>query len=350
MQVLIVDDNQTNLILVRKLVEKISGCVSLSFSDPLEALRTAATLDIDLVLVDYMMPGIDGISFIRSFRALPNGADVPMVMITTADERAILHAALEAGATDFLTKPIETVEFLSRVRNLLRLREAQNKLRDHAKSLAAEVRNATMALASREEEIILRLSRAAEQRDDGTGNHIVRMAILCRMIAEGLGLSEEECRTISLAAPMHDVGKIGVSDAILLKPGRLDPEERKEMERHTEYGYKILAGSNSELIQLAAELALSHHERWDGKGYPRGLKGEAIPLFARIASVADVCDALASERPYKPAWPLDKIKNYLAEHAGTQFDAACVDAFLKRWDEVTAIYAEEKPCSFNAVA
>jgi response regulator RpfG family c-di-GMP phosphodiesterase len=350
MNVLIIDDNQTNLILVRKLVEKISGCVSLSFPDPLEALRAASTLEIDLVLVDYMMPGIDGISFIRSFRSLPNGADVPVVMITTADERAILHAALEAGATDFLTKPIETVEFLSRVKNLLRLREAQNKLRDHANSLAAEVRNATMALSAREEEIILRLSRAAEQRDDGTGNHIVRMATLCRMIAEGLGLGEDQCRTIYLAAPMHDVGKIGVSDAILLKPGRLDPDERREMERHTEYGYKILAGSNSELIQLAAEMALSHHERWDGKGYPRGLKGEAIPLCARITSVADVCDALASERPYKPAWPLDKIKVYLAEHAGTQFDPACVGSFLKRWDEVIAIYGEEPPSCFNAVA
>ncbi len=350
MRVLIVDDNQTNLVLLRKLVEKISGCVSTSFADPLEALRAAPGLDIDLVLVDYMMPGIDGISFIRSFRALPNGADVPVVMITTADERAILHAALEAGATDFLTKPIETVEFLSRVKNLLRLREAQNKLRDHANSLAGEVRKATAALASREEEIILRLSRAAEQRDDGTGNHIIRMATLCRMIAEALGLSEETCRTIYLAAPMHDVGKIGVSDAILLKPGRLDPEERREMERHTEYGYKILAGSNSELIQLAAEMALSHHERWDGKGYPRGLKGTDIPLFARIASVADVCDALASERPYKPAWPLDQIKAYLVEQARAQFDPGCVEAIIRRWNDVAAMYGGDAASSFDAVA
>jgi len=350
MNVLIIDDNQTNLILIRKLVEKISGCVSLSFVDPLAALRAAPDHEIDLVLVDYMMPGMDGITFIRSFRALPNGADVPIVMITTADERAILHAALEAGATDFLTKPIETVEFLSRVKNLLRLREAQNTLREHAQSLDAKVKSATTALGAREEEIILRLSKAAERRDNGTGDHILRMATLCRIIAEAIGLSEDECRTVYLAAPMHDVGKIGVSDAILLKPGRLDPHERREMERHTEYGHEILAGSASELIRHAADMALSHHERWDGTGYPKRLKGNEIPLFARIVSVADVCDALASERPYKPAWPLDRIKNYLAGHAGTQFDPTCVEAFLGRWDEVARLYGEDTVSSFHAVA
>ncbi len=343
MRVLIVDDNQTNLILLRRLVEKIEGCRPLVFSDPLQALMEASTSDVDLAVVDYMMPGVDGLSFIRRFRSFPNGEDVPIVMITTAEERAILHAALEAGATDFLTKPIETVEFLSRVKNLLRLREAQNRLRDQARELAAKVKTATRALAAREEEIILRLSRAAERRDDGTGTHIVRMAALCRLIAEGLGLDEETVHTISLAAPMHDVGKIGVPDAILLKPGGLDSEERQAMEKHTEYGFEILDGSNSELIRLAAEMALSHHERWDGTGYPRGLAGEDIPLSGRIAAVADVCDALASERPYKPAWPLEAIKAYLIESCGSQFDPRCVQALLKRWDEVQSLYASGPP-------
>ncbi|HEX8165124.1 MAG TPA: HD domain-containing phosphohydrolase [Beijerinckiaceae bacterium] len=349
MHVLIVDDNQTNLILLRKLVEKIEGCVPLAFADPLQALVAASTAAIDLVLVDYMMPGVDGISFVRRFRSFPSGEDVPIIMITTADERAILHAALEAGATDFLTKPIEAVEFLSRARNLLRLREAQNRLREQACSLAAEVAKATAALGAREEEIILRLSRAAEQRDDGTGDHILRMASLCRTIAEGLGLDRDTARTIYLAAPMHDVGKIGISDAILLKPGRLDPEERREMERHAEYGFRILDGSNSDLIRLAAEMALSHHERFDGKGYPRRLAAEAIPLSGRIAAVADVCDALASERPYKPAWSLDRIKAYLIENAGTQFDPQCVRALVARWSDVVALYGAE-PRPLTAVA
>jgi putative two-component system response regulator len=343
MHVLIVDDNQTNLILLRKLVEKIDGCVPLAFADPLQALIAASTAAVDLVLVDYMMPGVDGISFVRRFRAFPNGDEVPIVMITTADERAILHAALDAGATDFLTKPIEPVEFLSRVRNLLRLREAQNRLRDQARALSAEVAEATGALVAREKEIILRLSRAAEQRDDDTGDHILRMASLCRTIAEGLGLDPDVTRTLYLAAPMHDVGKIGVSDAILLKPDRLDPAERREMERHAEYGFRILDGSSSELIRTAAEMALSHHERWDGKGYPRGLAAEAIPLCGRIAAVADVCDALASERPYKPAWSLDKIRAYLIENAGTQFDSRCVHALIGRWSEVVALYGAQPP-------
>jgi putative two-component system response regulator len=170
------------------------------------------------------------------------------------------------------------------------------------------------------------------------------MASLCRTIADGLGLDPDVTRTLYLAAPMHDVGKIGVSDAILLKPDRLDPEERREMQRHAEYGFRILDGSSSELIRTAAEMALAHHERWDGTGYPRGLAAEAIPLCGRIAAVADVCDALASERPYKPAWSLDRIKAYLIENAGTQFDPQCVRALIGRWGEVVALYgAQTRP-------
>lgn len=209
-------------------------------------------------------------------------------------------------------------------------------------SMIGEIRKATIDLVAREEEIIHRLSRAAEQRDDQTGEHIMRMAKLCRLVTQGLGLDEKLSDDIYRAAPMHDVGKIGVPDAILFKTGRLDPNERREMEKHAQFGYEILRDSNSTLIQLAAEIALCHHERWDGTGYPRGLRGEDIPLSGRIASVADVCDALASERPYKKAWPLEAVKAYLIENSGTQLDPACVRALIARWPSVENLYSGSK--------
>lgn len=219
-------------------------------------------------------------------------------------------------------------------------------------SMIEEIRSATSGIVAREEEIIHRLSRAAEQRDDQTGEHIMRMARLCRLVAQGLGLDEKRCEDLYRAAPMHDVGKIGVPDAILFKAGRLDPDERREMENHALFGYEILRDSNSPLIQLAAEIALTHHERWDGKGYPRGLKGDDIPITGRTAAVADVCDALASQRPYKKAWSLESVRAYLVENAGTQFDPACVRALIGRWSDVEQLYtnATVAPASVKAHA
>ena len=188
------------------------------------------------------------------------------------------------------------------------------------------------------EELVRRLLRAAERRDDDTGNHIVRMAEAARVIARRLGLDDETVRLIHGAAPMHDIGKIGVPDAVLLKPGRLDDDERRIMESHVEEGYEILRDSTIPLVQVAAEIASSHHERWDGTGYPRGLKGPDIPLSGRIAAVADVFDALTSDRPYKRAWPHEKAIGYLRENAGTQFDPDCVQAFVDGWSEIAPLY------------
>jgi len=206
--------------------------------------------------------------------------------------------------------------------------------------MMAEIRETSVSLSKREAELIFRLSRATESRDNETGGHIARMAEICRLVAEGLNLSKKETEAIHRVAPLHDVGKIAVPDMIMLKPGKLDPAERREMEKHTSYGYEILSGSESDLIRKAAEMAWSHHERWDGAGYPRGLKGSEIPLAGRVAAVADVCDALASKRPYKPAWSLDSVRAHLVENSGTQFDPACVEGLLKRWGEVERLYAE----------
>ena len=206
-------------------------------------------------------------------------------------------------------------------------------------SMMSEIRRATGEIVSRENEIIVRLSRATERRDGETGEHITRMAALCRMTAESLGLDGRRVQAIQQAAPLHDIGKLGVPDAIMFKAGRYDAEERRAMERHAEYGYEVLRDSESELIRLAAEMALCHHERWDGSGYPRGLRGDAIPLSGRIAAVSDVADALASRRVYKPGWSLDEVRDHLVQNSGTAFDPDCVAALIRRWPAVEAMYA-----------
>jgi putative two-component system response regulator len=324
--------------LLRKLVERVATCLPTTYLNPLEALAALATSQFDLVLVDYMMPELDGLAFIRRLRDLPGYAEVPVVMITTSDERQVRYDAREAGATDFLTKPLDGAELKPRLKNLLKLRQAQIDLGDRAAWLAREVEKATEALFAREDEIVLRLSRAVEHRDSETGGHILRVARYARLIAQALGCDPAFCRNMCRAVPMHDVGKVSVSDAILLKPGPLTPEERAAMEEHTVAGYKVLEGSSSELIQLAAEIAYSHHERWDGEGYPRRLAGEDVPLSGRITAVADVFDALTTERPYRGAWPLAQARAFLIENSGTHFDPACVSAFLARWDDIKSLH------------
>ena len=207
-------------------------------------------------------------------------------------------------------------------------------------SMVAEIDAATDKILSREGEIIQRLSLAGELRDDQTGKHVVRVAKVSRIVAEKLALDPAFVDDLCRASPMHDVGKISIPDAILHKPGKLDDDERREMEKHALKGYEILSGSNSELVQLAAEIALSHHERWDGRGYPRRIAGTDIPISGRLTAVADVCDALLSERPYKKPWPLSDVKRHFAENAGTHFDPACVDALLSCWSQVEEVYAK----------
>jgi putative two-component system response regulator len=226
---------------------------------------------------------------------------------------------------------------MARSRNMLSLRRGQRRLEAHASQLSEEVRLATVEILARERETVIRLSKAADSRDPETGAHILRMAHYSKLIATRLGLNAHDQELILEAAPMHDIGKIGIPDHILLKPGRLDAGEFDIMKRHARMGYEILDGSQSPSLQTAALIALGHHEKFDGSGYPSGLAGEAIPLFARICAVADVFDALTSERPYKKAWSLEHSTDYLNEGSGKHFDPACVQAFLSGWDEVLQI-------------
>jgi len=344
MNVLVLDDAQINVTLLCLLLKKIDKCNSVSFTEPESALLWCAGNVPDLVMVDYMMPTMDGVEFIRRFRELPGCHDIPVLMITANNELALRYQALDVGANDFLIKPIDKIEFLARTKNMLALRKSQRFLEDRAIWLDVEVKKATSEIRARERETIFRLSKAADSRDPETGAHILRMANYSRIIAEHLGLSDADQQLLLEAAPMHDIGKVGIPDNILLKPGKLTVDEFTIMKRHATLGYEILAGSSSEMLNAGAVIALAHHEKYDGSGYPSGLKGEDIPLFARIVAVADVFDALTSERPYKAAWEIDKALNFLHDGAGHHFDPQCIAAFNAGWQQILEIkerYREE---------
>ena len=336
-RVAIIDDSDINLTLLKALVNKLGNCQPFLFQEPFKGLAWCSENLPDLIIVDYMMPELDGMELITRLRKVPGREEVPVLMITANDDKDVRYEALQIGATDFLTKPVDRIEFSARVRNMLALGASRRHLADRAAWLAEEVKKATAAIHEREQELLFRLSRAAEFRDPETGAHIQRMAHYSRLIAVALGLSLDDQELILQAAPMHDVGKIGIPDAILLKPGKLTYEEFELMKKHAALGFELLKGSESSVLQAAASIAISHHEKFDGSGYPYGILGEAIPLFGRIVAVADVFDALTSERPYKKAWELDRAVALLREGSGQHFDARCVDAFISCWDEVVAV-------------
>jgi putative two-component system response regulator len=337
MKVIIVDDTQINLTLMEALIKKVEGCVPTCFIESAKGLDWCTENEADLVIVDYMMPAPDGIEFIQRLRAAPGRQDVPILMVTADHEKEVRYRALESGATDFLTKPIDRIEFSSRARNMLAIRRSHMLLADRAALLAKEVAEATQEIRSRERETIFRLARAAEFRDPETGGHIQRMAHYSRLIAAKLGWDEHAQEMLLQAAPMHDVGKLGTPDMILLKPGKLTAEEFDIMKQHAAIGWEILKDSSSPVLELAAEIALTHHEKFDGSGYPNGRTGSEIALSGRIVAVADVFDALMSTRPYKPAWELEKALDLLQQGSGTHFDADCVTAFMESLDDVLVI-------------
>lgn len=336
-QILVVDDMQLNLNLFSILLKSLGNCQDFSFSDPLRALDWVQANRVSLILVDYMMPGIDGIEFVSRLRRMTDYKETPILMVTASDLKNVRYKALENGVTDFLTKPVDRLEFCARVKNMLILEESRCRLSNHAAWLAEEVLKATREILERERETVIRLSKAAEHRDQDTGAHVIRMAHYSELIAGELGLSREERELLLDAAPMHDIGKVGIPDHILLKPGKLDPAEFEIMKQHASIGHDILHGSSSRLLQLGAVIAHSHHEKFDGSGYPNGLAGEAIPLCSRIVAVADVFDALTSARPYKAAWPLERATDFLKEQSGWHFDPRCVDALISRWHDVLKV-------------
>jgi two-component system response regulator RpfG len=326
---------------LERLVEKTRQDANLHcFRDPIEALAWAKSGRCDLLITDLRMPTLSGSALIRWFRALPHCADVPVMVVTVAEDRQSRHVALRAGATDFLTKPVDAIEFEARCNNLLRFREAHLMLSDRAMWLEKRVKHAVAEIEQREQDTMLRLARLGELRDNCTGLHVKRIGQYAALVARELGQNDAFCRLIEHAAPLHDIGKIGIPDSILLKEGSLTEEEWTLMKTHPQLGHDLLADSGSPAMQLGATIALHHHERYDGTGYPAGLSGDQVPLAARIVTVVDTFDALMSRRPYKAAWPLPEVLSHLERLSGHALDPECLRAFFSVLDGAIAIYEQ----------
>ncbi len=328
-KILIVDDEQANIDLLEDILENEGYINFKSTQDSRKALDMYKEIRPDLVLLDLNMPYMDGYQVMEQLKEVEKDSYAPILVLTAQSDRNIRLSALAAGARDFIEKPFDITEVVHRISNMLEIRLHHNQVRDQNQVLEKKVAARTHELEDTRQEAIHRLGRAAEYRDNETGMHVIRMSRLSQKLAEEIGLPEPECQLILQASPMHDVGKIGVPDEILLKPGKLDEKEWKIMKKHPEIGAEILSGSHSTVMQMAETIALTHQERWDGSGYPRGLKGEEIPLAGRIVAICDVFDALTSKRYYKEAFSVEKSMQIIEEGKGKDFEPRLVDAFKK---------------------
>jgi putative two-component system response regulator len=341
-KILIVDDQPANVTLIEKMLD-IDGYINvLSTTDPTQVESIYMEQNSDLILLDLNMPVMDGYQVLAKVREVDPDYP-PIIVLTAQSDRESRIKALDLGARDFLAKPFDRVELMTRIRNMLEVRIMTKAMKNQNKILDGMVKVRTQELNDTRLEVIRRLGRAAEYRDDMTGFHIIRMSRYSQQLGLAAGMDEKEADMLLNASPMHDIGKIGIPDSVLLKPGKLDADEWKTMQTHVDIGVEILSGSDSELMNMAAEVCQNHHEKWDGTGYPRQLSGEDIPLVGRVVAVADVFDALTTERPYKDAWPIEKAVDFLKEQSGKHFDPRLVEIFLEILPEILKIreqYAE----------
>ena len=341
--ILIVDDQPQNIELLEAYLFPY-GYKIVTASNGKEALEILLTNQIDLVLLDVMMPNMDGFEVTRRVRIIEKLQQLPIILVTALRETQDRIRGIEAGCDDFISKPVEKNELISRVRSLLKIKAYNDLKNNYQKELEIEVakrteelKNALDKLEKASLDTIFRLSVAAEYKDEETGLHVKRMSLYAEALARQLGVDEHYARTIRYAAVMHDIGKIGIPDKILLKPGKLDNEEWEIMKNHSIIGAKILKDSDAEFIKVGEIIALNHHEKWDGSGYPNGLKGAEIPIEARITTICDVFDALLSKRPYKESFTIEKAEDIIKEGKGTHFDPEIVDAFFAIKDEILSI-------------
>jgi response regulator RpfG family c-di-GMP phosphodiesterase len=329
--ILILDDEPDNVHLIEETIRRnLPGVHTVGFCSPREAAAWCEQNEPDLCLIDFKMPGMSGIEFMALVRRRACFQGVPMIMITGQPDSELQQRALDSGATDFLSKPINIADVVVRSRNHLRLRD---NLRGGQKESAQQI------IEDEQTAIVQRLTRLSGYRDEETGNHMRRMAHISRLIAQELGIDRRYCEMLLLAAPMHDIGKVGIPDHILLKPGPLDRAEWNIMQTHARIGYDLLKGGQSELLRMGAEISLTHHEKYSGEGYPNGFSVK-YSAFGRIVATADVFDALVNPRHYKKAWTLGDAIDYMRNESGRHFDPGCVTALLRRIDEVVDIQKE----------
>lgn len=334
--VMVVDDQMTSRIIMETILRSIGDNIRIkTYDNALSALTAARESGPpELIIADYKMPEMNGLEFTRQIRRLPECRDVPIIIITVVDDKQVMYEALEAGATDFLTKPVDHYECKVRCRNLLTLRRQQQIIRNRASSLEAQIGRAVDEVREQERDALKCLARTSEFHEPGMDVDPARVGRIARAIADELGMDRDFCELIEIAAMLHDVGKIGIPDRILLKPGGLSDEEKQIMCAHAAIGSNLLRQGNSPALKMAARIASSHHERFEGSGYPAGTRGAEIPIEGRIVAVADIFDSLIRDTAYRPAWSIGRALDEIKALRGRQLDPDCVAAFLRRIDSL----------------
>jgi len=340
-KILVCDDSMTNVLILSKLLESEISHNIKALTDPRKVMETLTDDEYDILLLDYEMPHLNGIEVMELVREKYNQHELPILFITGVHDIEKRNLALSKGANDFVNKPIDQVEVVLRVNNLLALSHNYKSQKNLNEDLEHRVEERTEEICHLSGSLINRLAAAGEMKDSDTGKHTFRVGAYSGILAKGIGLPDDLVDMIRKTAPLHDIGKISIADNILLKPGKLTTEEFGIMKSHALSGEKLLGEESAYLLKIASTIAGSHHEKWDGSGYPRGLAGESIPIEGRIVALADVFDALVTKRPYKDPWPIDEVFDYLAKESGKSFDPQLVSVFLDKAEEIIQVMIAE---------